>query len=206
MLYIPSPNLYFPLNHGQRTCLTFCKEDAWCTSHPGAETNQKHMLARHSSNNQLSLNVSKGAFRIEMGLKKKKSLSIKSFTADHNGCIQTSTFFHLQCQETEFCCAFRPHVSLAHTELFIVLSTSRELTEHLTETCLRHSNVMLWWGSFYCCSSKLSLTWICLSMLVCFTATRLKSWSWCIPGSGQKVKVKSSTHVLLISHSGEFWK
>ncbi len=83
-----------------------------------------------------------GAFRVEMGLKK-KCLSIKSFTADHNGCIQNSTFFHLQCQETEFCCAFRPHVSLAHTALFIDLSTSRELTEHVTETCLRHSNVML---------------------------------------------------------------
>lgn len=147
MLFVPSPNLFFPSNHGQRTCLTLCKE-------PGAEcrwrgdksvnvlTQLKHMLAQHSSNNRLSLNVSKGAFRVEMGLEK-KCLSIKSFTADHHGHIQTSIFYHLQCQETEFCCAFRPHVSLAHTALFIVLSTSRELTEHVTETCLRHSNVML---------------------------------------------------------------
>lgn len=81
MLFVPSSNLFFPLNHKQWTCLTLCKEGAQWTSHPGVECQQrgdksvnvltqlKHMLARHSSNNQLSLNVSGGAFRVEMGLK-----------------------------------------------------------------------------------------------------------------------------------------
>ncbi len=128
-----SPNLYFPLNHRQRTCLTLCKEDARCTSHPGAEcayTNQK-THAGSTLFQQPTVPQCEGAFRVEMGLKK-KCLSIKSFTADHNGCIQNSTFFSstmprnwvLLCISPT--CVFGPHSIIYRSEYFTWTDWTRD--------------------------------------------------------------------------------
>lgn len=151
MLYVSSHNLFFPLNHRQQTCLTLRKEGTPANKPPGnwmsmegGRISKCAYTTRTHAGSTLFLRTTvphclQRSLRVEMGLE--KCLSTKHFTADQRTHIQTFNSVIYRLPKKRLCCEFCT-CALTRTTLFIVLCT----LPHVTEICLRHTNVILWWS------------------------------------------------------------